>query len=150
MSGHKETPLTRQYSAIKQQYGDAVVFFRVGDFYEVFYDDAITVARELNIALTSRQEGQPMAGVPHHAVERYLKRLVEKGYKVAICDQMEDPKYAKGIVKRDVTKIVTPGTLIDDERDIFLASVHRDSTGISYAYVDISVEIGRASCRERV
>ncbi len=139
MSGHKETPLTRQYTAIKQQYGDAVVFFRVGDFYEVFYEDAIVVSRELNIALTSRQEGQPMAGVPHHAVERYLKRLVEKGYKVALCDQIEDPKFAKGIVKRDVTKVITPGTMIDDEHEVYLASVHRDENGVSYAYVDISV-----------
>ncbi len=139
MSSIKDTPLNRQYAAIKQQYGDAIVFFRVGDFYEVFYDDAVTVSRELSLTLTSRQEGQPMAGVPHHALDRYLNRLVQKGYRVAICDQMEDPKFAKGIVKRDVTKIVTPGTVVSEEEDICLASVFRSCNTIAYAYVDISI-----------
>ncbi|HOO60614.1 MAG TPA: hypothetical protein PLL34_08685, partial [Candidatus Mcinerneyibacteriales bacterium] len=97
MKGMKDTPLNRQYAAVKTQYPDSLVFFRVGDFYEVFYDDARTVSRQLNLVLTSRQEGQPIAGVPYHAVERYLKKLVEKGYKVAVCEQLEDPRTAKGI-----------------------------------------------------
>jgi|MTBAKSStandDraft_2_1061841.scaffolds.fasta_scaffold03201_9 DNA mismatch repair protein MutS len=139
MKGMKDTPLNRQYAAVKNQYPDCLVFFRVGDFYEVFYEDARTVSRELNLVLTSRQEGQPMAGVPYHAVERYLKKLVEKGYKVAVCEQMEDPRTAKGIVKRDVVKVITPGTWVDEEHDNYLASFFFEGKEIGYAYVDIAL-----------
>ena len=139
MKNIKDTPLNRQYKEIKAQYNDAIVFFRVGDFYEVFYDDAELVSKELNIVLTSRQEGQPMAGVPHHSLDRYLNTLVKNGYKVAICDQIEDPKKAKGIVKRDVVKVVTPGTLIDDYEDCFLFSIVEDKGKYYYSYVDISI-----------
>ena len=139
MKGMKDTPLNRQYAAVKNQYPDSLVFFRVGDFYEVFYDDARTVSRELNLVLTSRQEGQPMAGVPYHAVERYLKKLVEKGYKVAVCEQLEDPRTAKGIVKRDVVKVITPGTWVDEEQDNYLGSFYIEGNEIGYAYVDIAL-----------
>jgi len=139
MKGMKDTPLNRQYAAAKSQYPDALIFFRVGDFYELFYDDAKTVSRELNLVLTSRQEGQPMAGVPYHSVERYLKKLVEKGYKIAICEQLEDPKTAKGIVKRDVVKVITPGTWVDEEKDTYLAAFYCDKEEIGYAYVDIAL-----------
>ena len=112
------TPAMRQYYAAKAQYPDAVIFFRMGDFFETFGEDAGVVARELDITLTARGkdkngERMPLAGVPHHAAEGYIARLVAKGYKVVICDQVEDPKTAKGVVKREVTRVITPGTLID-------------------------------------
>ena len=112
------TPAMRQYYAVKARYPDAIIFFRMGDFYETFGDDAGVVARELDITLTARGrdrngERMPLAGVPHHAADGYIARLVSKGYKVVICDQVEDPKTAKGIVKREVTRVITPGTLID-------------------------------------
>src|ERR1700694_5338541 len=111
------TPLMRQYHAIKQQVPNALLMFRLGDFYELFYEDAVTAARELEITLTSRnkEKGQaiPMCGVPYHAAEGYLARLIQKGYRVAICDQIEDPKVAKKLVKRELTRIVTPGTAMD-------------------------------------
>ncbi len=139
MSGIKDTPLNRQYKKIKGQYPDCIVFFRVGDFYEVFYDDAELVSKALNIVLTSRQEGQPMAGVPHHAVDKYLKTLVKMGYKVAVCEQVEDPRTAKGIVKRDVVKVVTPGTFVEENRDNYLAALFSDNGSWGYAHVDISL-----------
>ena len=108
------TPMMQQYMETKEQYKDCILFYRLGDFYEMFFDDAITVTRELDITLTGKncglEERAPMCGVPYHAVEGYLNRLVQKGYKVAICEQVEDPKLAKGIVKREVVRIVTPGT----------------------------------------
>jgi DNA mismatch repair protein MutS len=111
------TPAMRQYQQYKIQYPDAILFFRIGDFYECFYEDARTVARVLSVALTSRSKGEngvPMAGVPFHAVDTYLHRMIAAGYKVAICEQMEDPKQAKGVIKREVTRLVTPGTLTED------------------------------------
>ena len=110
----------RQYLDAKQQYRDAILFFRMGDFYEMFYEDALVAARALELTLTSRsKDGQgtsiPMCGVPHHAVETYLARLVKKGFRVAICDQVEDPKKAKGIVKREIVRVVSPGTLTDSQ-----------------------------------
>jgi DNA mismatch repair protein MutS len=125
------TPAMRQYQQYKQQYPDAILFFRIGDFYECFYEDARTVARVLSVALTARSKGEnavPMAGVPYHAVETYLHRMVAAGYKVAICEQMEDPKVAKGVIKREVTRLVTPGTLteeamLDGREENFLAAV---------------------------
>src|SRR5919106_2493618 len=112
------TPAMRQYLDAKQQYRDAILFFRMGDFYEMFYEDALVAARALDLTLTSRsKDGQgtsiPMCGVPHHALDTYLSRLVKKGFRVAICDQVEDPKKAKGIVKREIVRVVSPGTLTD-------------------------------------
>lgn len=111
------TPMMQQYMETKKQYPDCILFYRLGDFYEMFFDDALTASRELEITLTGKScgldERAPMCGVPYHAVDGYLTRLVEKGYRVAICEQVEDPKQAKGLVKRDVTRIVTPGTNVD-------------------------------------
>ena len=111
------TPMMQQYLETKKQYPDCILFYRLGDFYEMFFDDALTASKELEITLTGKncglEERAPMCGVPYHAVESYLDRLVSKGYKVAICEQMEDPKLAKGLVKRDVVRIVTPGTNLD-------------------------------------
>ena len=113
------TPMMKQYMETKSQYQDCILFYRLGDFYEMFYDDALTASRELEITLTGKNCGQeekaPMCGVPYHAVEGYLNRLVAKGYKVAICEQVEDPKTTKGIVKREVVRIVTPGTNLDTQ-----------------------------------
>ena len=113
------TPMMKQYMETKAQYQDCILFYRLGDFYEMFFDDALTASRELEITLTGKNCGQeeraPMCGVPYHAVESYLNKLVSKGYKVAICEQVEDPKTAKGIVKRDVVRIVTPGTNLDTQ-----------------------------------
>ncbi len=106
--------MMRQYMKIKRKYRDAILLFRLGDFYEAFFDDAKTVSKILNIVLTKRQSA-PMAGIPHHALDAYLKKLVDAGYKVAICEQVEDPKLAKGLVKREVVRVVTPGTLLEDE-----------------------------------
>src|SRR5688500_12522132 len=114
------TPAMRQHLDAKQQYRDAILFFRMGDFYVMFYEDALTAARALDLTLTSRsRDGQgtsiPMCGVPHHALDVYLARLVKKGFRVAICDQVEDPKKAKGIVKREIVRVVSPGTLTDSQ-----------------------------------
>lgn len=110
------SPMMQQYIKIKQDYEDCILFFRLGDFYEMFYEDAKTASRELELTLTGKNCGQeeraPMCGVPFHSADTYIARLVEKGYKVAICEQTEDPSQAKGIVKREVIRIVTPGTVI--------------------------------------
>ena len=125
------TPLMEQYLAVKRQYADAVVFFRLGDFYEVFFDDAPPVATLLDLTLTARDGGEgkvPMCGVPHHAVQGYVARLVKAGKKVALCEQVEDPKTAKGLVKREVTRVVTPSTFIENDADPsspLLVGVHR-------------------------
>lgn len=143
----KYTPMMEQYFSIKKNYKDSLVFFRMGDFYELFFEDAIIASRELEIVLTGRDCGQeekaPMCGVPHHAVDSYIDRLVTKGYKVAICEQIEDASTAVGIVKRDVVRVVTPGTLIDtqlldDKRNNYLASVISLKSGWGVAYTDIS------------
>ena len=111
------TPMMQQYMETKSQYPDCILFYRLGDFYEMFFDDALTASKELEITLTGKncgmEERAPMCGVPYHAVDGYLTKLVSKGYKVAICEQVEDPKQAKGIVKREVVRIVTPGTILD-------------------------------------
>src|SRR5690625_140686 len=113
----KQTPMMKQYLRIKAQYEDAFLFFRLGDFYELFFEDAIKAARELEITLTKRDSKKadaiPMCGVPHHSAERYIKILIDKGYKVAICEQVEDPKTAKGVVKREVVQLITPGTVME-------------------------------------
>ena len=106
--------MMQQYMETKKQYSDCILFYRLGDFYEMFFDDAITASKELEITLTGKncglEERAPMCGVPYHSVDSYLNRLVEKGYKVAICEQVEDPQQAKGIVKREVVRVVTAGT----------------------------------------
>ncbi|HEY8551389.1 MAG TPA: hypothetical protein VIL35_15640, partial [Vicinamibacterales bacterium] len=112
------TPAMRQYLDAKRQYRDAILFFRMGDFYEMFYEDALTAARALELTLTSRSKDGagnaiPMCGVPYHAADAYITRLVKRGFRVAICDQVEDPRKAKGVVKREVTRVVSPGTLTD-------------------------------------
>src|SRR3954467_1975270 len=112
------TPAMRQYFEAKRQYGDAIVFFRMGDFYEMFYEDALTAARALELTLTSRSKDSsggaiPMCGVPFHAADGYITRLVRKGFRVAVCEQVEDPKKAKGLVRREVVRVVSPGTLTD-------------------------------------
>src|SRR4249920_655991 len=118
MSGSTVTPAMRQYLDAKQLHRDAILLFRMGDFYEIFYEDALVAARTLDITLTSRSKdlnggGIPMCGVPFHAIDTYITRLVRKGFRVAICDQVEDPRKAKGIVKREVVRVVSPGTLTD-------------------------------------
>ena len=124
------TPMMRQYFEIKEQHPGCLLFFRLGDFYEMFYDDAKTASRELELTRTGKECGQeeraPMCGVPFHSADSYIARLVAKGYKVAICEQLEDPALAKGIVKRDVIRVVTPGTVIensmlDESRNNYLA-----------------------------
>ena len=141
------SPVRNQYLQIKRQNPDTILFFRMGDFYEMFDDDAEIVARELEIALTRRDFGRgeksPMAGIPHHAVDGYLARLVSKGYRVAICEQTSDPALSKGLVDREVVRIVTPGTIIDPsmlaaKRNNFLASVVTGREAVGIAYVDIT------------
>ena len=114
-----ETPLMKQHREIKTKYPDAVLLFRVGDFYETFSDDAIIASKVLGITLTKRANGSAssieLAGFPHHSLDTYLHKLVKAGYRVAICDQLEDPKQAKGIVKRGVTELVTPGVATNDK-----------------------------------
>src|SRR5436853_923718 len=117
-SSASATPAMRQYLDAKQQHRDAILLFRMGDFYEMFYEDALVAARALELTLTSRSKdanggGIPMCGVPFHAVDTYIARLVKRGFRVAICDQVEDPRKAKGIVKREIVRVVSPGTLTD-------------------------------------
>ena len=118
--GYRITPMFEQYLAIKADYPDALLFYRMGDFYELFFEDAPIAARELQLALTCRNKNSPnsvpMCGVPWHAVEAYTSQLLDKGYNIVICDQVEDPKEAKGLVRREVTRILTPGTVIEDEQ----------------------------------
>jgi len=136
-----------QYRSIKEQYPDVILMFRLGDFYEMFGEDAVTASRELEIVLTSREAGKdkriPMCGVPYHSVERYIAKLISKGYRVAICDQMEDPKKAKGLVKRDVTRVVTPGTVLEDGMlsavsNNYLAAVVPAEDRVGLAIADVS------------
>ncbi len=141
------TPMMQQYMEVKNKYKDCILFYRLGDFYEMFFDDALTASRELELTLTGRDcglaERAPMCGVPYHAVEGYLDRLIEKGYKVAICEQLEDPALAKGLVQRDVIRVVTPGTVIEsamlDERsNNFLLSVCFAGDKAGLAFADVS------------
>ena len=142
----KLTPAMKQFHQFKAKYPDAVLFFRMGDFYETFYEDAQLCSSVLGLTLTSRSKGEnpiPLAGLPYHAVDGYLKKMIQAGYKVAVCEQIEDPKTAKGVVKRDVVRVVTPGTLTDsmllDERvDNFLCAIRPGAKGSDLAWVDIS------------
>ena len=141
------TPMMQQYMSIKKKYPDAILFFRLGDFYEMFFEDAILASKELEITLTQRDAGMeekaPMCGVPHHVADTYVSKLVSKGYKVAICEQLEDPALAKGIVKRDVIRVVTPGTITDtnvleEKKNNYLVSIYLDDFGVGISYADNS------------
>ena len=146
-----QTPLMRQYLAAKRQHPDALLFFRLGDFYELFFDDAKTASRELQITLTARDKERsvPMCGVPYHAAENYIARLLRKGFRVAICEQMEDPKLAKKIVRREITRVLTPGTALDSslaaEQSNYLAAVHLHQDTAGLAYLDLSTADFRAT-----
>ena len=143
----KLTPMMQQFKKIKNEYPDTILFFRVGDFYEMFFDDAVTASQELEITLTSREgkkEGAiPLAGIPYHAAPGYLVRLLEKGYKVAICEQIEEAGKAKGLVKREVTRVITPGTVVEEDflqkdDNNYLASITQVEGGFGLAFIDIS------------
>jgi len=147
------TPLMRQYAAIKKEHPTALLFFRLGDFYELFFDDAILAAHELQITLTSRNKEKgiavPMCGVPYHAAEGYISKLIRKGFKVAICEQMENPSLAKKLVRREVTRVVTPGTAADpslsSEENNFLAAVAQTGDRVGFAALDVSTGEFRAT-----
>ena len=152
-----DTPMMRQYREIKAQYPDAVLFFRLGDFYEMFEDDARLAAKELEITLTSRDKGKdeseriPMCGVPYHSSEAYIARLLAKGIKVAICEQMQDPSEAKGIVERDVVRVITPGTvmesaMLETDKSTYLTALCMDENGGAICFADISTGEVSATC----
>ena len=143
----KFSPMMTQYLEIKKKYSDCILFFRLGDFYEMFFEDAKIASEALEIALTGRECGQeeraPMCGVPYHACETYIARLISKGFKVAICEQTEDPAQTKGIVKREVVRIVTPGTIIeanmlDDSKNNFICAVCSKNGEYGLCFADIS------------
>lgn len=143
----KLTPMMRQYNELKSQYPDSILFFRMGDFYEMFGDDAVKAAPILDVVLTSRdknsEDKMPMCGIPHHAIDTYIQRLIEKNYKVAICEQLEDPKQAKGIVKRGVVRLITPGTILEENlltarENNFLGAVFSRKKHCGLAFLDMS------------
>src|SRR6266849_4107668 len=147
MASEPTTPPMRQYNSVKQQVPNALLMFRLGDFYELFYEDAVVASRELEITLTSRNKEKgaaiPMCGVPYHSAESYIARLIQKGHRVAICDQMEDPRLAKKLVNREITRIVTPGTATDahllrSHENNYLASVALNGARAGLAHVDVS------------
>lgn len=148
------SPMMQHYLDTKKDYKDSILFYRLGDFYEMFFDDAILASRELELTLTGKECGQeeraPMCGVPFHAAENYIARLISKGYKVAICEQMEDPKQAKGIVKREVIRVVTPGTviesnLLDEKKNNYIMSVYKNGIYFGIAVCDVSTGDFRAT-----
>lgn len=143
----KITPMMQQYFEIKEQYKHCLLFFRLGDFYEMFFEDAVIASKELEITLTGKDWGQeeraPMCGVPFHSADGYIARLVERGYKVAICEQVEDPKTAKGLVKRDVVRVITPGTVVDntvldETKNNYILSVFSSANGYGIAVCDVT------------
>jgi DNA mismatch repair protein MutS len=146
MAGY--TPMIQQYLTVKADYQDAFLFFRLGDFYEMFFDDATRASQELEITLTSREGGSedriPMCGVPYHSAPNYIEQLISKGYKVAICEQMEDAKQTKGMVRREVVQLITPGTVMDgksltDKENNYIASISFfDDQTYGFAYTDLS------------
>ncbi|HOJ78777.1 MAG TPA: DNA mismatch repair protein MutS, partial [Bacillota bacterium] len=149
----KKTPMIEQYLEIKKQYQDCILFFRLGDFYEMFFEDAIIASRDLEIVLTGRDSGEeriPMCGVPFHSVSGYLSKLLSKGHKVAICEQVEDPKAVKGIVKREVVRVITPGTVIEEQllnekTNNYLLAITSTNQSLGLAHVDISTSEFRAT-----
>ena len=152
------TPMMQQYLQVKEDYKDAFLFFRLGDFYEMFFEDAVNASQILEITLTSRDAGAkdriPMCGVPHHSAKNYIETLVQKGYKVAICEQTEDPKQAKGVVRREVVQLITPGTImegkaLDGKSNHFIGAAEQlDATTFGYAYLDLSTGEATASSIE--
>ena len=141
------SPMMQRYLETKEQYKDCILFYRLGDFYEMFFDDAILASRELEITLTGKDCGQeeraPMAGVPHHAAEMYIAKLVAKGYKVAICEQLSDPKTTKGIVERGVIRVVTPGTIVEsnmleERKNNYIMSIYKAGIYFGISVCDIS------------
>ena len=141
------TPLMKQYLEVKKQYTDCILLYRIGDFYEMFFDDAFEASRALELTLTGKdcglEERAPMCGIPYHAADAYIPRLVTRGYKVAICEQVEDPALAKGLVKRDVTRVITPGTVIEsnileEKKNNYVASIYRLGMSYGFAYSDVS------------
>ena len=145
MAGY--TPMMQQYLKIKAEYDDCLLFFRLGDFYELFFDDAKEASNVLEITLTSREGGKeqrvPMCGVPYHSADSYIARLIQKGYKIAVCEQVEDPAHAKGVVRREVVQVITPGTVMDDhmldeKRNNYLVAVCKSGTQYGLAAADIS------------
>jgi len=141
------TPMMKQYRQIRAQYPDCIMLFRMGDFYEMFGEDAVLGSQLLDIALTSRNRGKPdevpLCGIPYHALDVYLRKLIKKGYKVAVCEQVEDPKTAKGVVKRDVVRVVTPGTVVEpgllsDKESSYICALHVDRNDIGFAVIDLS------------
>ena len=143
----KVSPMMKQYFEIKMKYKNHILFYRLGDFYEMFFDDAVTASRELELTLTGRdcglEERAPMCGVPYHACELYLKKLIDKGYMVAICEQTADPSSCKGIVPRDVIRVVTPGTLIessmlDETSNNYICSFYVQTKESALCFADIS------------
>ena len=149
------TPMIQQYLQVKSGYTDAFLFFRLGDFYELFFDDAINASQILEITLTSRDGGSkeriPMCGVPHHAAQNYIETLIQKGYRVAICEQVEDPKLAKGVVKREVVRLITPGTIIegknmDGKTNHFIAAAEElGENRFAFSYLDLSTGEGTSA-----
>src|SRR5438094_2240850 len=148
------TPLMRQYSSIKERHPDALLLFRLGDFYELFFEDAVVASKELQITLTSRNKEKgaaiPMCGVPYHAAEGYIAKLIRRGYRVAVCDQVEDPRVAKKLVKREVTRVVTPGTAIDSQvleprENNYLAALVEQEARVGLAFADLSTVDFRAT-----
>ncbi|MGD9053629.1 MAG: DNA mismatch repair protein MutS, partial [Desulfobacterales bacterium] len=152
MSPPKLTPMLKQYLSIKEAYPDTILFYRMGDFYEMFFEDAQVASRVLDITLTSRNKKDaspvPMCGVPHRAVSGYIARMIDHGYKVAVCDQIEDPAIAKGLVKRDVVRVITPGMIIDDSfldkrSHNFVLAIARQGDDFGLSYLDISTGLFR-------
>lgn len=149
------TPMMQQYLELRDKYKDCILFYRLGDFYELFYDQAELCSRELELTLTGKDCGQeeraPMCGIPYHAINTYIPKMVEKGYKVAICEQVEDPKNAKGIVKRDVVKIITPGTItditmLDDKKNNYIAAISKKNNDVAFSFCDISTGEFKVTC----
>ena len=152
----KLTPMMEQYFEIKRTCPDAILFYRLGDFYEMFYEDALTAAKVLEITLTSRNKNDdnpiPMCGVPYHAANDYIKKLIDAGYKIAICEQLEDPKSVKGMVKRGIVRTITPGTYVDDQvgdrkENNFLAAIYPlTDHDFGLCYIDIATGESYLTC----
>ncbi len=142
------TPMMKQYHEVKRRFPGKLVFFRLGDFYEMFYEDAVLASRELEITLTSRNKDKsgspiPMCGVPYHSVDGYIARLMKKGHKIAICEQVEDPRTTKKLVRREVTRILTPGTVVEEmllepKDHNYLGCLYRTDQGAGLAFMDLS------------